>query len=341
MQDQSPLIECVPNFSEGKNATIIAAIVAAIASVKNVKVLHVDQGAAANRTVVTFAGEPEAIVEAAFLGIEKAAELIDMRHQIGIHPRIGATDVCPLIPIRGISLEEVTLLAQKLGERVNQALGIPVYLYEASATASHRKNLATIRKGEYEGLKQKIQHPKWQPDFGKTFNAKTGATVIGARNFLIAYNVNLNTKSTAIANEIAGTIRESGKKIKEGDQLMSVPGKCKSLKAIGWYVEEYDLAQVSMNLTNYKITGLHHAFEACKAAAKRLGVKVTGSELIGLVPLEAMVEAGKYYVEQEELSHDEYASIATEHLKLNDLSDFSYSQRIIEYLLERGTMTEV
>ncbi|MEL6717806.1 MAG: glutamate formimidoyltransferase [Bacteroidota bacterium] len=329
----SSLIECVPNFSEGRDQVVIDAIAGAIRSINGVKLLHVDIGAAANRTVMTFVGEPSKVVEAAFQAIRTASELIDMRQHKGEHPRIGATDVCPLIPIANIELEEVMKYAYKLANRVGMELEIPVYLYEASATQDYRKNLASIRKGEYEGLAEKMNFTKWKPDFGDNFNARSGATVIGARNFLIAYNVNLNTTSATIAQKIAQEVRESGKIIEEKGRKKRIPGTCKSLKAIGWYIEEYGKAQVSMNLTDFKVTGMHQAFEACRIEASRLGVEVTGSELIGLVPLEALLAAGKFYQPQSE-DHSTLLLAAIQALGLSEIAPFHIEERVIEYLLE-------
>lgn len=334
---QQQIIECIPNFSEGQNPNTLKAIATAIKEVDGVKLLHIDQGKAANRTVFTFAGTPKFVVEAAYRAIKIAGELIDMRQQKGEHPRIGATDVCPLVPIANITMEEVKELAMNLASRVGD-LGIPVYLYEHSAKTLQRKNLATIRSGEYEGLAKKMQLSEWQPDFGEKFNAKTGATVIGARDFLIAYNANLNTDSVEIANEIARAIRTSGKIItNELGEKIRIAGQCKSLKAIGWYIEEYKQAQVSMNLTNFKITGIHTAYEACKNVAEKYGVKVTGSELIGLIPLDAILAAGLFYLQKEGQSINQAEKMiietAVKHLGLADLRPFNYKERIIEYLL--------
>ena len=333
------IIECIPNFSDGKNTNTLAAIAAAIKNISGVKLLHVDCGEAANRTVFTFAGEPQVVVEAAFQAIKVAGELIDMRTQKGEHPRIGSTDVCPLVPIANITMEEVKEYAKKLGARVANELNIPVYLYEHSANFPERKNLASIRSGEYEGLVQKMKLPEWQPDFGEQFNANTGATVLGARDFLIAYNANLDTDSVRIANQIARAIRESGKLIKkENGEKIRIPGECKSLKAIGWYIEEYGKAQVSMNLTNFKVTGIHEAYEACKNAAMKYGVRVTGSELIGLIPLKAILAAGHFYANRKgqspaQLKEKELLQIAVEALGLAELSPFNFEERVIEYLL--------
>jgi glutamate formiminotransferase/formiminotetrahydrofolate cyclodeaminase len=294
------LIECVPNFSEGVNLDIIRQITSVVESVEGVRLLNVDPGKATNRTVVTFVGEPDKVIEAAFLSIKKAGELIDMSRHKGEHPRMGATDVCPLIPIANISMEETAGYARQLAKRVGDELGIPAYLYEYAQPDKKRNNLSVIRAGEYEGFFKKIKLPEWKPDFGPAeFDAKRGATVIGARDFLIAYNVNLNTTSTRRANSIAFDVREAGRVLREGDPIngkivtdengkpKSIPGSLKSVKAIGWYIEEYGMAQISMNLTNIEITPLHIAFdEVCTKAAER-GMRVTGSELVGLVPLKA------------------------------------------------------
>ncbi len=331
------IIECIPNFSEGKNKDILAAIATAIKQNTGVKLLHIDRGEAANRTVFTFAGPPQQVIEAAFQAMKVAGELIDMRIQKGEHPRIGATDVCPLVPIANITMEEVIAYAQQLGERVAKELDIPIYLYEHSAKTSKRKNLATIRSGEYEGLAKKMKLSEWQPDFGQVFNAKTGATVLGARDFLIAYNINLATDSVDIATKIARDIRESGKVIKTANGAKTrISGQCKSLKAIGWYIEEYGKAQVSMNLTNFKITGIHEAFEACKTAAKKYGTVVTGSELIGLIPLEAILAAGHFYAHKKgatNLTEKALIQLVVDKLGLAELSPFNFEERVIEYLL--------
>ena len=281
------LIECVPNFSEGNDLGIIRQITDRIESVDGIKLLNVDPGKATNRTVVTFVGEPEAVVEAALRGIKKAAELIDMSKHKGEHPRMGATDVCPLIPIAGISMEETVVYAKMLAEKVGKQLSIPVYLYEEAQSNASRKNLSVIRAGEYEGFFTKIKKDEWKPDFGPLeFPEKSGATVIGARDFLVAYNVNLNTTSVRRANSVAFDIRENGRKVQneKGEEIVQ-PGSCKSVKAIGWFIEEYGIAQVSMNLTNINITPLHIAFDECVKSAYQRGMRVTGSELVGLVPL--------------------------------------------------------
>ena len=332
------LIECIPNFSEGQNAITLAAIRKAIQQIDGVQLLHMDQGEAANRTVFTFVGPPKAVIEAAFQAIKVAASHIDMSQQKGEHPRIGATDVCPLVPLQNISMEEVQVYAKQLGKRVGAALNIPIYLYENSASHPDRKNLATIRSGEYEGLAAKMQLPEWQPDYGPSrFNAQSGATVIGARDFLIAYNVNLDTKEVAVANEIARTVRASGRLVQQADgRKKRVSGQLKYVKAIGWYIEEYGQAQVSMNLTNIHQTGVHQAFDACVKAAEKLGVKVTGSELIGLLPEKALLTAGHYYIEKEGRAEKDNRLIikaAIAHLGLSDLSEFIPEERIIEWII--------
>jgi glutamate formiminotransferase / formiminotetrahydrofolate cyclodeaminase len=334
------IIECVPNFSEGRDESIIQAIAAAIRSVEGVKLLHIDSGKAANRTVMTFAGAPEAVVEAAFQGIKKAAELIDMRLQTGEHPRIGATDVCPLIPISNVTMEETVEWSKKLGAKVGDPLSISTFLYENSASKPERRNLANIRIGEYEGLKKKLTLPEWKPDFGPSeFNPHTGATVIGARDFLIAYNVNLNTKDVTIAKKIAQTVRESGYLVTSPNgEKQRQTGLLKSLKAIGWFIEEFNCAQVSMNLTNIDVTSVHQAFETCSDIAQKYGAKVTGSELIGLMPKRVMMEAGLYFLQKKnediDVSEMEIINAGVEGLGLSDLSFFEPRERIIEYLLE-------
>ena len=333
------LIECVPNFSEGSDMSIIKQITNEIESVEGVRLLDVDPGKATNRTVVTFVGEPISVIEAAFRAIKKAAELIDMRKHTGEHPRMGATDVCPLIPVANISMEETAEWAKKLGERVGNELEIPVYLYEDAQKNPERKNLSIIRAGEYEGFSKKILLSEWAPDFGKAiFNAKSGATVIGARDFLVAYNINLNTTSTRRANAIAFDVRESGRKIQneKGEEIVQ-PGTLKSVKAIGWFIEEYGVAQISMNLTNVNITPIHIAFdEVCKKANER-GVRVTGSELVGLIPLKSLLDAGRYFLEKQQrsvgVSEKEIIHIAVKSLGLDELSEFIPEKKIIEYLL--------
>ncbi len=345
------LIECVPNFSEGVNIGIIKQITDEIESVEGVKLLNVDPGKATNRTVVTFVGEPARVIEAAFLAIKKAGELIDMSKHTGEHPRMGATDVCPLIPIAHISMEETAEYARQLAKRVGEELQIPVYLYEYAQADKSRSNLSVIRAGEYEGLFKKIKQPEWKPDFGPAeFDAKRGATVIGARDFLIAYNVNLNTTSTRRANSVAFDVREAGRVLREGDPIngkiitdengkpKSTPGSLKSVKAIGWYIGEYGIAQISMNLTNIEVTPLHIAFdEVCKKANER-GMRVTGSEVVGLVPLKSMLDAGKYFLLKQQrsvgVSEKELIRIAILSMGLSELAPFKPEERIIEYLLK-------
>ncbi|MEO8885627.1 MAG: glutamate formimidoyltransferase [Mucilaginibacter sp.] len=333
------IIECVPNFSEGINNDIINSIAREISGVAGVKLLNVDAGKGANRTVMTFAGEPEGVIEAAFLAIKKAGELIDMRTQTGEHPRMGATDVCPLIPISNVTMAETVEYANRLAKRVGNELGIPVYLYEYSQPDKARSNLAVIREGEYEGFFKKIVMPNWEPDFGPArLDAKRGATVIGARDILVAYNINLNTVSTTIAHDIALTIRESGHTVTNADgSRTQIPGTFKKVKAIGWYIEEYGRAQVSMNLTNIAVTPVHKVFdEVCNRAAT-YSVKVTGSELIGMIPLNALLEAGKYFLRKQHLpqtvNEAELIAIAVKSMGLDELSPFDPNKRIIEYQL--------
>ena len=328
------IIECVPNFSEGVNMVVIGQIADEIKSVEGVKLLYIDAGKDANRTVFTFAGEPGHVIEAACLAIKKAGELIDMSVQKGAHPRMGATDVCPLIPIANISMEETNQYALQLAKRVGEELQIPVYLYEHSQPHKSRSNLSIIRSGEYEGFFDKIKMSGWQPDFGPLeFDAKRGATVIGARDFLIAYNINLNTTSVEIAKAIAADVRESGKVV-GGEK---VPGTLTYVKAIGWYMEEYGKAQVSMNLTNIEVTPIHVVFDEVRTKAVAHGVKVTGSELIGMMPLKAMLDAGRYYLTKsaQSINVSEYdlIEIAVKAMGLSELSTFNPEERIIEYLL--------
>lgn len=345
------LIECVPNFSEGRDMSIIKQITDEIESVDGVLLLNVDPGKATNRTVVTFVGAPAAVVQAAFLAIKKAAELIDMSLHKGEHPRMGATDVCPLIPIANISMEETAEWARRLGTLVGDPLSIPVFLYEAAASKPQRRNLAHIRADEYEGLSEKLKKPEWQPDFGAAvFNPKAGATVIGARDFLVAYNVNLNTTSVRRANSVAFDVREQGRILtdEKGKTLLDEKGEpkrqagmCKSVKGIGWFIEEYGIAQVSMNLTNINETPLHIAFEACCKSAENRGMRVTGSELVGLVPKRVLVEAGQYFLKKQQrsagISEEEIIKIAVKTFGLDELSPFDPSKRIIEYLLKDAT----
>ncbi len=340
------LIECVPNFSEGRDMAIIQQITDAIEAIEGVHLLDVDPGKATNRTVVTFVGTPEAVVEAAFRAIQKACEVIDMGKHTGEHPRMGATDVCPLIPVAGISMEETAKWAAKLGERVGRELALPIYLYEAAATRPERKNLATIRTGEYEGLPDKIIQPDWKPDFGPaTFNAKSGATVIGARDFLVAYNLNLNTTSVRRANSVAFDVREKGRVLNDpatgkpmkdtNGEPVRQPGLLQGVKAIGWFIEEYGIAQISMNITDTKLTALHEAFEACCKSADQRGMRVTGSELVGLVPLQVMLDAGRYFLHKQQrsagVSEAELLKIAIKSMGLDELGPFDPAKKIIEY----------
>ncbi len=342
-----PIIECVPNFSEGNDLEIIRQITDQIVSVSGVRLLNVDPGKATNRTVVTFVGSPTAVIEAAFLAIKKAGELIDMTRHTGEHPRMGATDVCPLIPIAHISMEETAAYARQLARRVGEELQLPIYLYEAAQPREERRNLSIIRAGEYEGFFKKIKQPEWKPDFGPDeFDARRGATVIGARDFLVAYNINLNTTSTRRANAIAFDVREAGRVKRENGKLVtdaqgqpiSIPGSLKSVKAIGWFIEEYGIAQISMNLTNISVTPVHIAFdEVCRKANER-GIRVTGSELVGLVPLQSLIDAGKYFLRKQQrstgISEKELIRIAVKSLGLEELGPFKPEERIIEYLLK-------
>ena len=348
------IIECVPNFSEGRNMAVIKEITNAIESVDGIKLLDVDPGKATNRTVVTFVGSPEDVVEAAFRGIKKASEVIDMKNHTGEHPRFGATDVCPLVPVSGVTMDEAVEFARALAERVGKELGIPVFCYEFAAFNDERKSLANCRSGEYEGLKDRISTERWKPDFGPAQwsenVARTGASAIGARNFLVAYNVNLNTTSTRRANSIAFDIREAGRVKREGDPItgkivtdengepVRIPGTLKKTRAIGWYIEEYGIAQISINLTDISVTPVHIAFdEVCEKARER-GIRVTGSELIGLIPLNAMLDAGKYFLRKQQrstgISDDEIIKIAIKSLGLNELAPFDPKKKIIEYVIE-------
>lgn len=334
----SQIIECVPNFSEGQDLGIIQQITDAIQTVEGVKLLNVDAGKATNRTVVTIVGEPNAVIDAAFRAIKKAGELIDMTRHKGEHPRIGATDVCPLIPIANISMEETAAYAQQLARRVGEELNLPVYLYEAAQPNKDRSSLSVIRNGEYEGMASKILLPEWKPDFGPAiFDKQRGATVIGARDFLVAYNINLNTTSTRRANAIAFDVREAGRNVEEKGVKINKPGSLKFVKAIGWYIQEYGIAQISINLTNVNITPVHIAFdEVCEKAAAR-GIRVTGSELVGLIPLQSMLDAGKYFLEKQQrsigVSEEELIKIAVKSMGLDELRPFKAEERIIEYLL--------
>ncbi|MFW6309661.1 MAG: glutamate formimidoyltransferase [Prolixibacteraceae bacterium] len=346
------LIECVPNFSEGRDLDIIKQITDAVESVGGAKLLDVDPGKATNRTVVTFVGEPGSVVEAAFQGIKKAAEIIDMRQHSGKHPRIGATDVCPLVPMANVTMEETIGFARKLAERVGKELEIPVYCYESAAFREERKNLANCRGGGYEALKESISSANRQPDFGpgqwSEKTAKTGATVIGARKFLVAYNINLNTTSVEIAQSIASDVRQSGRIKREGSgevtkanrdkkSIIRVPGSLKKARAIGWYIEEYGMAQVSMNLTDISVTSVHIAFEEVRKKAQERGVRVTGSELVGLIPLQAMLDAGEYFLRKQQRStgipDEEIIAVAVKSLGLDELKPFDPKKKIIEYAI--------
>jgi glutamate formiminotransferase/formiminotetrahydrofolate cyclodeaminase len=345
------LIECVPNFSEGLDLSIIKQITDECEKIDGIKLLNVDPGKTTNRTVVTFVGNPQAVIDAAFNAIKKAGELIDMSKHKGEHPRMGATDVCPLIPIKNISLEQTAIYAQKLAKRVGEELNLPIYLYEEAQTNKKRSNLSEIRAGEYEGYFKKILLPEWKPDFGpQIFDEKRGATVIGARDFLVAYNINLNTTSTRRANSIAFDVREAGRVLRDGDPITgkvilnadgspkSIPGSLKSVKAIGWYIQEYGVCQISMNLTNINITPIHIAFDEVVKKAFERGIRVTGSELIGLIPLKGMLDAGKYFLNKQKrsvgVSESELIKIAVKSMGLDELAPFNPEERIIEYVLK-------
>jgi glutamate formiminotransferase/formiminotetrahydrofolate cyclodeaminase len=344
------LLECVPNFSEGRDPDVIDSIRNEIETVEEVRVLNVDPGRSTNRTVVTFVGNPDAVVEAAFRAVREAASKIDMRSHHGEHPRFGATDVCPLVPVSGISMDETIRYARDLAKRIGDELDIPVYCYEHAALADQRRNLAAVRAGEYEGLQKKLEDPEWKPDFGPaTFNARTGATAVGARDFLVAYNINLNTTSTRRANAIAFDVRERGRVKRTGHPLtgeivrdekgepVMIPGTLKAVKAIGWYIEEYGIAQISMNLTDLGVTPIHVAFEEVRRKARARGVRVTGSELVGLVPLRALLDAGRYFLVQQQRSlgvpDGEVLKIAVRSLGLDELAPFEPGKKIIEYAI--------
>ena len=351
------LIECVPNISEGRDLQKIHTIANVVKTIDGVKLLDVDPGKATNRTVITFVGEPENVIEAAFLLIKKASELIDMSKQTGEHPRFGATDVCPLIPLSNITMEETVVYAHKLGERVGKELEISGYFYENAASAENRRNLANVRAGEYEGLREKLADNNWIPDFGpSSYTSKTainGVTAISARDFLIAYNINLNTTSTRRANAIAFDIREAGRIKREGNPItgkkvldtngnpVRIPGKLKAVKGIGWYIEEYGIAQISYNLTNISITSMHQAFDETVKAATKRGLRVTGSELVGLVPLQAMLDAADFFLKKQQrslgVSEDEKIKIAIKSLGLDDLKPFNPNERVIEYVMNADT----
>ncbi|MEQ6123897.1 glutamate formimidoyltransferase [Pseudotenacibaculum sp. MALMAid0570] len=347
------IIECVPNISEGRDIQKINEIAHVVKEIDGVQLLDIDPGKATNRTVITFVGEPQKVIDAAFLLIKKASELIDMSKHSGEHPRFGATDVCPLIPIANISMEETAKYAHQLGKRIGDELGITGYFYENAATKEDRKNLATVRSGEYEGLEQKLSDQNWTPDFGpEKYNdqvKKSGVTAISARDFLIAYNVNLNSTSTRRANAIAFDVREAGRVKREGNPItgkkvldengeaVRVPGKLKAVKGIGWYIEEYGIAQISYNLTNISITSMHQAFDETVKSAQKRGLRVTGSELVGLVPLQAMLDAADYFLVKQQrslgISESEKIKIAVKSLGLDDLKPFNPQERIIEYVM--------
>ena len=342
------LIECVPNFSEGRNKDIINQITAEISSVSNVKLLDVDPGKDTNRTVVTFAGHPDDVIEAAFLAISKASELIDMSKHEGAHPRMGATDVCPLIPIKGVSVQECIEYSHVLAQKVGKKLKIPIFMYEKSASSKSRENLAKIRQGEYEEMSDKLQLKEWAPDYGpKKINVKAGVTAIGVREFLIAYNINLNTSDKKLASDIALDIREAGraKRDKNGKiirdkngVMVKVPGSLKSVKAVGWFLEEYNVAQVSMNLIDYKATSVHKVFEEVRMQAQKRGLRVTGSELVGLIPLDSLLDAGKYYLKQQNkscgVSDSQLIHIAVKSMGLDEMYPFNNNEKIIDYMID-------
>ncbi len=349
-QMNQQLVECVPNFSEGKDMQVIKQITDEIEAVEGVKLLDVDPGKATNRTVVTFVGTPDAVVDAAFRAVKKASELIDMRKHSGAHPRFGATDVCPLVPVSNISMEETVEYARKLAKKIGEELNISVYCYENAAYEEKRKNLAECRSGEYEGLKEKLQKPEWKPDFGPSqLNETAGATAVGARDFLVAYNINLNTTSTRRANALAFDVREKGRVKRKGNPLtgeivkdengdpVMIPGSLKAVKGIGWFIEEYGIAQVSLNLTNISITSLHETFDECVKKADARGMRVSGSEIVGLVPLKAMTDAGKYFLKKQNrsvgVSEKELIKIAVKSMGLDDLYPFKPEEKIIEYIL--------
>lgn len=335
------IIECVPNFSEGRDLVIIKHITDVIESVEGVKLLDVDPGRDTNRTVVTFVGSPEAVSEAAFRAVKKASELIDMSKHRGAHPRMGATDVCPFIPVSGVTMDETVHVAREVAERIGNELNIPVYCYENAAYSEGRRNLADCRSGEYEGLNKKLGDPLWKPDFGPSVqNVRSGATAVGARDFLVAFNVNLNTTSTRRANAVAFDVREKGRTVKnEKGELVNIPGTLKKVKAIGWYIDEYGIAQISMNLTNISVTPVHVAFdEVCRKAEAR-GIRVTGSELVGLIPLKSLTDAGRYFLEKQKRStgvpDEELIKIAARSMGLNDIHPFRPGEKIIEYVMQK------
>ena len=346
------IIECVPNFSEGRDLNIINQIIEEIKNVEGVKLLDVDPGATTNRTVVTFAGEPDAVIEAAFRAIKKATELIDMTRHKGAHPRFGATDVCPLVPVANITMDEVVEYANKLGKRIGEELGIPVYLYEFAAKTEERRNLANVRAGEYEGLEKKLKDPHWHPDYGPAnFLPKVGAIAVGARNFLVAINFNLNTTSVRRANAIAFDVREKGRPMRKGNSITGeivkdengntvyIPGTLKATKAIGWFIEEYGIAQVSMNITDITVTPVHIAFDEVSEKARLRGIRVTGAEIVGLIPKSVLIDAGKYYLRKQQrstgVSENELIKIAIKSMGLDDLKPFDPQSKVIEFILAK------
>lgn len=353
-ESMKQIIECVPNFSEGRDMSVIKQITDEIEKIEGAKLLDVDPGAATNRTVVTIVGTPDEVCEAAFQAIKKATQVIDMRHQKGEHPRFGATDVCPLVPVANISMEETVEYARKLAERIGTELGVPVFCYENAALIEERKNLATCRSGEYEALPERISSERWKPDFGPAeFTeavAMSGVTAVGARDFLVAFNVNLNTTSTRRANAIAFDVRERGRSKRSGNPItgpivkdengkpVMIPGSLKAVKGIGWFIEEYGIAQISMNLTNISTTPVHIAYDEVWKKAEERGIRVTGSELVGLIPLEAMLDAGKYFLRKQQRSvgvdNDELIRIAIKSMGLSDLKPFIPQEKIIEFMLE-------
>ncbi len=350
---EKKIIECVPNFSEGRDMGIIKQITDVIESVEGVKLLDVDPGKDTNRTVVTFVGKTDAVAEAAFLSVKAASELIDMSKHHGQHPRMGATDVCPFIPVSGITMEETVLIAREVAERIGNELKIPVYCYENAAFTPERKNLASCRSGEYEGLRKKLTDPQWKPDFGpEIFNLRAGATAVGARDFLVAFNVNLNTTSVRRANSIAYDVREKGRPLRDGNPVtgkpvmdadgypVMIPGTLKSVKAIGWFIEEYGIAQISMNLTNIAVTPVHMAFDEICSKAEARGIRVSGSELVGLIPLKSLLDAGRHYLAKQQrssgVSDKELIKMAVRSLGLNDIRPFKPEEKIIEYVMAGG-----
>ncbi len=350
------LVECVPNFSEGRDQAIIDSITGEIGRVDGVTLLDVDPGADTNRTVVTMVGEPEAVLEAAFLAIRRAGQLIDMTRHSGAHPRMGATDVCPFVPVSGLTMDDCAEFARRLGRRVGEELGIPVYLYENASSRPERQNLADVRKGEYEGLAGREGDAYWTPDFGPaTFNARSGATAIGAREFLIAYNINFNTRDKKPVNDIALEIREAGRNMRdengkfvrdENGEPIKAPGKLKAVKAIGWYIEDYGVAQLSVNLTSYTTTPLHLLFETVREEARKRGLRATGSELVGLIPLDAILEAGRYYLDlqggSKGITERDIVHIAVKSLGLDELTPFDPEKKIIEYAVrEKGELASL